>query len=47
MLEQIVHTSYGCHIFGIVQGQTGWDFEQSGSVGGVHAHGSELDLDGH
>lgn len=47
MLEQVVHTSYGYYIFGMVQGQTGWVFEQPGSVGGVRAQGRELDLDGH
>lgn len=47
MLVQIVHTSYDYHVFGIVQGQTGWGFQHPGSVGGVRAHGRELDLDGH
>lgn len=47
VLEQVTHMSYGYHIFGVVQGQTGWGFEQPGFVGGNCAHGRELDLDGH
>lgn len=45
MLEQVAHTSYVYHIFGIVQGQSGWGFVvQPGSVGGVCACVRELDL---
>ena len=29
----------------IDQGQAGWGFEQPGMVGGVPAHGGELELD--
>jgi len=45
MLEQISQQVSGCALPGSVQGQAGWDSEQSGLVGGVptYSRGSELD----
>ena len=43
-LEQVAPRSCGCPVFGSVQGQAGWGFEQRDLVKDVPAHGSGVEL---
>jgi len=41
-LAQVAQGSCGCSLHGSVQGQAGWNFEQTGLVEDVPAHGRGL-----